>query len=172
MWRGSGGGASLISGSARASLARPSTSRLLPMSAPLLRPSMRRPWRQVGATTAVLGFALSTMRATMGPSSSILTATTSKRSAMDHNRKPKMPDLYSPGFVEVEFSELRLARVLRSSAHSLLGHNSDGVHLHQELRMRKTRDERHRDSRRVGLLGPSSLKRSEAGLQRLPLHYI
>ena len=40
---------------------KPSTSRLLPMSAPPLMPSMRRPWRRVGVTTAVLGFAPSTM---------------------------------------------------------------------------------------------------------------
>src|SRR5215204_1988044 len=65
-----------------------------------------------------------------------------------------------------------LARVLSSSAHGLLRHNSDGVHLHQEVRMRKTRDERHRDGRRVGRLGPSVLKRGEAGLKRLALYYI
>jgi catechol 2,3-dioxygenase-like lactoylglutathione lyase family enzyme len=62
------------------------------------------------------GLRPSTMRATMGPSSSILTATTSKRSAMDHNRKPKMPVPYSPGCVEVEFYEVELPLygVLRS----------------------------------------------------------
>src|SRR5829696_4150353 len=79
---------------------------------------------------------------------------------------------YSPKCLEVEFCEVRLARFLRSSAHSLLGHHSDGVYLHQEVRMSKTRDKHPRDGRRVGRLGPSSLKRSEAGLQRLPLDYI
>src|SRR5688572_14497329 len=66
------------------------------MSAPLLMPSMRRPSGRVGATTAVLGFDLSAIGTTMGPSSSILTATTSKRSAMGQNRKPKVPDPLFP----------------------------------------------------------------------------
>jgi hypothetical protein len=61
----------------------------------------------VGATTAVLGFAPSTMQATMEPSSSILTATISKRSAMGQNRKLKMPELLFPGCVEVAFPEVR-----------------------------------------------------------------
>src|SRR5215204_3463040 len=99
-----------------------------------------------------------------------------------HGRSPKAQRLdlsrflflYSPKLVESEFSEvgLRLYGVLRSSAHGLLGHNSDSVYLHQEVRMRKARDERHRDGRRVGRLGPSVLKRGEALLQRLPLDYI
>src|SRR5918995_618484 len=79
---------------------------------------------------------------------------------------------YSPSCLEGGFSDLCLARFLRSSAHSLLGHHSDGVHLHQEVRMRKTRDKHPRDSRCVVRLGPSVLKRGEAGLQRLALHYI
>src|SRR5215203_3324956 len=79
---------------------------------------------------------------------------------------------YSPKCLEVEFSEVRLTRFLRSSAHSLLGHHSDGVYLYQEVRMSKTRDKHPRDGRRVGCLGPIVLKRSEAGLQRLPRHYI
>src|ERR687890_741507 len=54
----------------------------------------------------------------------------------------------------------------------LLRHDSDGVHLHQEVGMRKSRDERHRYSRRVGHLGPSVLERSKASLQWLPLDYI
>jgi hypothetical protein len=95
--------ANLISGSVRASQVRPSISPLLPMTVSPLMLSMRRPSRRVGATTVVLGFVPSTIQATMGHLCSILTATTSKRSAMGHNRKPKMPDLYSPGFVVVVF---------------------------------------------------------------------
>ena len=38
--------------------------------------------------------------------------------------------------------------------------------------MSKTRDKHPRDGWRVGRLGPSVLKGSEAGLQRLPLDYI
>ena len=71
------------------------------------------------------------------------------------------------------FSVVRGRRILGSSAPGLLlRHNSDGVHLNQEVRMRKTRDEHPRDSRRVGRLGPSVLERSKAGLQRLALNYI
>ena len=51
-------------------------------------------------------FAPSTMRATMEPSSSILTATTLKRSAMGQNRKPKTPDPL--------FSWVRRSGLLRS----------------------------------------------------------
>ena len=54
----------------------------------------------------------------------------------------------------------------------LLRHDSDCVHLHQEVGMGKTRDEHPRDSRRVGRLGPSVLERGKASLQRLPLDYI
>src|SRR5215204_807326 len=75
-------------------------------------------------------------------------------------------------YVVGEFSEVRLTRFLRSSAHSLLGHQGDGVHLHQEVGMRKTRDKHPRDGWRAGRLGPSVLKRGEGGLQRLALHYI
>jgi hypothetical protein len=38
--------------------------------------------------------------------------------------------------------------------------------------MSKTRDKHPRDGWRVGRLGPSVLKGSEAGLQRLPLDYV
>src|ERR671914_339974 len=63
--------------------------------------------------------------------------------------------------------------VLGSSAPGLLlRHDSDGVHLHQEVRMRKTRDEHPRNSRRVGHLGPSVLEGGKGGLQWLPLDYI
>jgi hypothetical protein len=84
------------------------------MTAPPLMPSMRRPWRQVGATTAVLGFDQSTMRATMGPSSSIQTATTLKRSAMGQNRKPNMPD---PLFARVSKSGSLRIRLLGWCSH-------------------------------------------------------
>ena len=46
-----------------------------------------------GATTVVPGFAPSTIRPTLGPSSWIRTATTSKRSAMVQERKPKTADV-------------------------------------------------------------------------------
>ena len=52
------------------------------------------------ATTVVPGFAPSTIRATMRPSSSILMATTSKRSAMSQEKKPKPSSSYSPECVE------------------------------------------------------------------------
>ena len=55
-------------------------------------------------------------------------------------------------------------KVTGSTLAGLLGHNSDGVHLHQEVGMRKSRDERHRDGRRVGRLGPSVLKCGETSL--------
>src|SRR5215210_7176137 len=42
-----------------------------------------------GATTVVPGFAPSTIRPTLGPSSSIRTATTEKRSAIGQQRNPK-----------------------------------------------------------------------------------
>jgi hypothetical protein len=47
--------------------------------------------------------------------SSILMATTSKRSAMSQEKKPKPPSSYSAECVEEEFCELRLYRVLGSS---------------------------------------------------------
>jgi hypothetical protein len=49
-----------------------------------------------GATTVVPGFAPSAIRPILGPSSSIRVATTSKRSAMGEERKPKRRTLYSP----------------------------------------------------------------------------
>src|SRR5215207_2697840 len=71
------------------------------------------------------------------------------------------------------FTRVRGRGTLGSSAPGLLlRHDSDGVYLHQEVRMRKTRDEHPRDSRCVGRLGPGVLKRGEAGLQRLSLDYI
>jgi hypothetical protein len=45
--------------------------------------------------------------------------------------------LYSPNHVEGEFCELRRLQILGSSAHGLLRHSSDGVHLHQEVGMGK-----------------------------------
>ena len=53
-----------------------------------------------GATTVVPGFVPSTIRPTLGLSSSIQRATTSKRSAMGQERKPKRRTLYSPECVE------------------------------------------------------------------------
>jgi hypothetical protein len=53
-----------------------------------------------GATTVVPGSGPSTTRATTGPSSSIRTATTSKRSAIGQGRKPEPSDPYSPQIVE------------------------------------------------------------------------
>jgi hypothetical protein len=58
-----------------------------------------------GGIMVVPGFALSTIRATMRPLSSILMATTSKRSAMSQEKKPKPSSSYSPECVEGEFSE-------------------------------------------------------------------
>src|SRR5215207_5171068 len=75
-----------------------------------------------------------------------------------------LPPLYAPNLLE---------GVLRSLAHRLLlRHDGDGVHLHQEIRMCKTRDEHPRDSRWVGCLGPSVLKRGKTRLQRLPLDHV
>jgi catechol 2,3-dioxygenase-like lactoylglutathione lyase family enzyme len=71
------------------------------------------------------GLRPSTMRATMEPSFSILTATTSKRSAMGKSRKPKRCRIpYSPGCVEggsanfvfIGFSEVRSRKQLRAKA--------------------------------------------------------
>ena len=53
-----------------------------------------------GATTVVGGFAPSTIRPTLGPLYLIRTATTSKRSAMGQERKPKRRTLYSPECLE------------------------------------------------------------------------
>jgi hypothetical protein len=61
------------------------------------------------------GFAPSTIRATMGPSSSILMATTSKRSAMSQEKKPKPSSSYSPECVEGEFSEVHLQAATSAS---------------------------------------------------------
>src|SRR5215213_5471773 len=49
-----------------------------------------------GATTAVPGFAPSTTQAITAPSSSIPTATTSKRSAIDRQRTAETSGAYSP----------------------------------------------------------------------------
>src|SRR5918994_1791378 len=89
--RGSGGGASRTSGSPRAIRATPSTSRSPQTTATPSTPFTRRPWRRVGATTAVRGFAPSTIRATTAPSSSIPTATTSKLCATGRSLKPGNP---------------------------------------------------------------------------------
>ena len=53
-----------------------------------------------GATAVVPGFAPSTIRPTLVLSSSTQRATTSKRSAMGQERKPKRRTLYSPECVE------------------------------------------------------------------------
>ena len=76
-----------------------------------------------GRDNVVPGFVPSTIQTIMEPSSSILTATTLKRSAMGHNRKPKMPDPLFPGCVDVEFSEAR-------DLCSMMGRsdNKEGVH--------------------------------------------
>jgi hypothetical protein len=60
-----------------------------------------------GATTAVSGFAPSTIRPTLGPSSSIRTATTSKRSAMGQQKKPEPSSSYSPRLEVGVFSEIQ-----------------------------------------------------------------
>jgi hypothetical protein len=90
--------ANLISGSVRASQVRPSISPLLPMTVSPLMLSMRRPSLRVGATTVVLGFAPSTIQATIEPSSSILTATTPKQSVISQ-KKPESSSSYSPNSV-------------------------------------------------------------------------
>jgi hypothetical protein len=61
-----------------------------------------------GATTGSPGFDQSTTQPTTGPSSSIQTATTSKRSAIGQERKPKPSSPYSPKLVEGKFSEVRI----------------------------------------------------------------
>ena len=96
------------SGSAKVILASPSTSRLPPRTAPAWMPSTRRHSQRADATTEVPGFALSTIRATMRPLSSILMATTSKRSAMSQEKNPKPSSSYSPECVEVEFSKVQI----------------------------------------------------------------
>ena len=58
-----------------------------------------------GGIMVVPDFVPSTIRATMRPSSLILMATTSKRSAMSQEKKPKPSSSYSPECVEGEFSE-------------------------------------------------------------------
>ncbi len=60
-----------------------------------------------GVTTVVPGFVPSTMRATMGPSSSIQTATTSKRSAINQEKKLEPSSSYLLELVEGMFSEVR-----------------------------------------------------------------
>jgi hypothetical protein len=52
----------------------------------------------------------------MRPLSSILMATTSKRSAMSQQKKPKVSSSYTPECVEGEFCELRVLEILRSIA--------------------------------------------------------
>jgi catechol 2,3-dioxygenase-like lactoylglutathione lyase family enzyme len=61
--------------------------------------------RWAGATTTVPGFALSTIRPTSGPTPSIQTATTSKRSAIGRARKHEPSDPYSPNLPEQVFWE-------------------------------------------------------------------
>jgi catechol 2,3-dioxygenase-like lactoylglutathione lyase family enzyme len=84
----------------------PSTSPSPPTTAPPWRPSTRGLSQWAGATTVVPGFAPSTIRPTKGPTPSVQTATTSKRSAIGRARKPEPPDPYSPNLLEEVFWEV------------------------------------------------------------------
>src|SRR5215203_2829400 len=82
-------------------------SRSPPPTVPPLTPSTRRPSRRAGATTVVPGFAPSTTQAITAPSSSIRTATTSKRSAIDRQSTAETSGAYSPSLLVVACSEVR-----------------------------------------------------------------
>jgi catechol 2,3-dioxygenase-like lactoylglutathione lyase family enzyme len=98
----------------KARQAKPSTSHSLPRTASPLTPSTKKPWRRAGVTTVVPGFVPTTTRATTGHSSSIRTATTSKRSAISQQKKPETSSSYSPRLVVGKFSIRFSATVGRS----------------------------------------------------------